>query len=58
MMFFQGISEVIRCVVCLQTGRWPARIRDVRELEDEIIAEVQEKGIDETLKDLEKKGIA
>lgn len=58
MMFFQGISEVIRCVICLQTGHWPARIRDVRELEDEIIAEVQKKGIDETLKDLEKKGIA
>ena len=57
-MVVQGISEVIRCVVCIQTGKWPQRIHDVRELEDEIIAEVQEKGIEETLKDLEKKGIA
>jgi TRAP-type mannitol/chloroaromatic compound transport system permease small subunit len=58
LMVMQGISEVIRCVVCLQTGHWPQRIHDVRELEDEIMAEVQEKGIEKTLEDLEKKGIA
>ena len=29
----QGIAEVLRCVVCLRTGSWPARLHDVEELE-------------------------
>ena len=29
----QGIAEVLRCVVCLQTGAWPPRLHDVEELE-------------------------
>lgn len=29
----QGIAEVLRCIVCLQTGAWPPRLHDVEELE-------------------------
>jgi TRAP-type mannitol/chloroaromatic compound transport system permease small subunit len=29
----QGIAEVLRCIVCLQTGEWAPRLHDVEELE-------------------------
>ncbi|HET9736243.1 MAG TPA: TRAP transporter small permease subunit [Burkholderiales bacterium] len=39
----QGFAEVLRCVVCLRTGQWPARLHDVEELEKQILAEAQAK---------------
>jgi TRAP-type mannitol/chloroaromatic compound transport system permease small subunit len=33
----QGLAEVLRCVVCLREGRWPARLHDVEELETQIL---------------------
>ncbi len=33
MLFIQGIAQVIRCILCIQTGRWPRRLHDVEELE-------------------------
>ena len=35
----QGVAEFLRCIVCLRTGRWPERLKDVEELEIEIIAQ-------------------
>src|SRR5689334_20030520 len=32
LVMLQGIAEVVRCVVCLQTGEWPARLHDVAEI--------------------------
>lgn len=32
-MLLQGIAQVIRCLACLRTGEWPARLHDVEELE-------------------------
>lgn len=29
----QGIAEVVRCIKCLKTGKWPARLKDVEELD-------------------------
>lgn len=29
----QGVAEVCRCIVCIRTGVWPERIRDVEETE-------------------------
>ena len=29
----QGIAEIIRCVVCLQTGSWPERLKDAEEID-------------------------
>ena len=33
LVFLQGIAEVARCVVCLQTGAWPSRLKDVAEID-------------------------
>jgi TRAP-type mannitol/chloroaromatic compound transport system permease small subunit len=27
----QGVAEIVRCVVCLRTGEWPSRLKDVAE---------------------------
>ena len=39
----QGFAEVLRCVVCLRNGQWTARLHDVEELENQIIAEAAAK---------------
>ena len=39
----QGVAEVLRCVVCLREGQWPARLHDVEELEKQILAEAERK---------------
>ena len=31
--FLQGIAEVVRCIVCLKTGVWPSRLKDVAEID-------------------------
>jgi TRAP-type mannitol/chloroaromatic compound transport system permease small subunit len=31
LVMLQGIAEVLRCVICLKTGVWPARLKDVAE---------------------------
>jgi TRAP-type mannitol/chloroaromatic compound transport system permease small subunit len=31
LVMIQGIAEIIRCVVCLRTGEWPSRLKDVAE---------------------------
>jgi TRAP-type mannitol/chloroaromatic compound transport system permease small subunit len=33
LVMLQGIAEIIRCVVCLKTGDWPARLKDVAEID-------------------------
>lgn len=35
----QGLAEVMRCIVCMREGAWPARLHDVEELENQILAE-------------------
>jgi len=42
LLFLQGIAEVMRCILCIREGRWPARIDDVEELEDVILAQHQQ----------------
>lgn len=31
MVLMQGIAEIVRCVICIQTGEWTPRLKDVRE---------------------------
>jgi TRAP-type mannitol/chloroaromatic compound transport system permease small subunit len=38
LMALQGLAEVLRCVSCLREGHWPARLHDVEELENQILA--------------------
>ena len=33
LVLLQGIAEAMRCVMCLRTGDWPARLHDVEETE-------------------------
>ena len=33
LVMLQGVAEIVRCVVCLQTGKWPGRLRDVAEID-------------------------
>src|SRR5260370_31352401 len=33
LIMLQGVAEIVRCVVCLQTGEWPSRLRDVAEID-------------------------
>ena len=33
MLWIQGVAQVIRCILCLRDGRWPAQLHDVEEME-------------------------
>jgi TRAP-type mannitol/chloroaromatic compound transport system permease small subunit len=37
LLTLQGVAEVLRCVLCLQEGQWPARLHDVDELEAQLM---------------------
>lgn len=32
-VLLQGLAEMIRCVVCIQTGQWPPRLKDADEMD-------------------------
>jgi TRAP-type mannitol/chloroaromatic compound transport system permease small subunit len=40
-LLIQGFAEIIRCVICIQTGAWPQRLHDVEEMETVILHEQQ-----------------
>lgn len=46
LLFIQGIAQVLRCIICMRTGEWPEPVRDVTELEDRILEEAAESGVD------------
>jgi TRAP-type mannitol/chloroaromatic compound transport system permease small subunit len=33
LIMLQGIGEIVRSIVCLKTGEWPSRLRDVAEID-------------------------
>lgn len=33
LILLQGFAEMVRCVVCLRTGAWPERLKDVAEID-------------------------
>jgi TRAP-type mannitol/chloroaromatic compound transport system permease small subunit len=33
LILLQGFAEIVRCVVCLKTGEWPSRLKDVAEID-------------------------
>jgi TRAP-type mannitol/chloroaromatic compound transport system permease small subunit len=33
LLLLQGLVEILRCVVCLRHGSWPARMKDVEEID-------------------------
>jgi hypothetical protein len=44
-MVFQGLAEVGRCIICLRTGEWPARLHDVEETERLILEKAENEGL-------------
>lgn len=40
MLLLQGVVEIIRCIMCLQTGVWPMREGDVEEVDVEKLKEM------------------
>jgi TRAP-type mannitol/chloroaromatic compound transport system permease small subunit len=47
LMFLQGIVEFVRCIICIRTGKWPQRLRDVEETE-KVALEGASAGVDAT----------
>jgi len=37
LLALQGLAEVLRCLLCLREDRWPPRLHDVEELENQIL---------------------
>jgi len=37
LLAIQGVAEVLRCLVCLHDGVWPARMQDVEEMETQLL---------------------
>ena len=33
LVMLQGLAEILRCIVCLKTGEWPSRLKDVAEID-------------------------
>ena len=33
MVMLQGVAEIVRCIVCIKTGEWPSRLKDVSEID-------------------------
>ena len=33
LVLLQGLAEIVRCIVCLKTGAWPSRLKDVNEID-------------------------
>jgi TRAP-type mannitol/chloroaromatic compound transport system permease small subunit len=33
LVMLQGVAEILRCVVCIKTGEWPSRLKDVAEID-------------------------
>jgi TRAP-type mannitol/chloroaromatic compound transport system permease small subunit len=42
LVFLQGFAESVRCVICLRTGSWPARLHDVQETETMLMNEQED----------------
>ncbi len=33
LLMMQGLAEIVRCVLCIRTGEWPQRLKDVAEID-------------------------
>jgi TRAP-type mannitol/chloroaromatic compound transport system permease small subunit len=33
LVMLQGLAEMVRCIVCIKTGEWPSRLKDVAEMD-------------------------
>jgi TRAP-type mannitol/chloroaromatic compound transport system permease small subunit len=42
LMVIQGVTEVVRCLICIHSGEWPKRLHDVEELEKVILNQAEQ----------------
>ena len=42
LVLLQGIAEAARCIICIRTGAWPARLHDVQETETMLMNEQED----------------
>ena len=42
LLIIQGVSEVFRSIICIQTGQWPARLVVVEETEQVLMRAAQD----------------
>ncbi|PCI40801.1 MAG: TRAP transporter permease DctQ [Rhodospirillaceae bacterium] len=42
LLLLQGFAESVRCVQCIRTGQWPARLKDVQETETMLVHETED----------------
>ena len=42
LLILQGISESMRCILCIRDGKWMKRHEDVRETEEDLISKKKE----------------
>ena len=45
----QGISEVFRCIICIQTGHWPARMASAEETEKILMRKSQKEDVTDVI---------
>jgi TRAP-type mannitol/chloroaromatic compound transport system permease small subunit len=55
LMLLQGIVEFMRCIITVRDGKWPQRLHDVQELDQQMLQKA-EQGEYQTIKDLEELG--
>ena len=44
LVLLQGVAEAYRCVICIRTGAWPARLADVEETETMALHDKEDHG--------------
>ncbi len=42
LLLVQGIAQVCRCIICLRSGKWPAHLEDVEEMEKVLLHQHEE----------------
>ena len=42
LLILQGVSESMRCILCIKNGKWMKRHDDVRETEEDLISRKKE----------------
>jgi TRAP-type mannitol/chloroaromatic compound transport system permease small subunit len=55
LMLLQGIVEFMRCIIAVRDGKWPQRLHDVQELDQQMLQKAEEGGYD-VVKELEELG--
>jgi TRAP-type mannitol/chloroaromatic compound transport system permease small subunit len=55
LMLLQGIVEFMRCIIAVRDDKWPQRLHDVQELDQQMLQKAEEGGYD-VVKELEELG--